>query len=211
MDLSPQDSASSRHSPISSIMNESTTSIPSIPYDFLPPIRASSPLKLSKAKSVQNLKDFGPAPETDTGHGQQINRRSLQKALPDVPCSIFDRLEMPMSFHPTRPAPLPPFMQSWIDLSDDDDDESSSSTYKSTSPTSAPAPIHHRIEKEIMRMLQFNEEKEVERRIVEKKEIHRRSHMNLGGLMGKLRRSMSVRSSMDWKDPKRGSYFEYIG
>jgi hypothetical protein len=209
MDLSPQDSASTRHSPISSMMTESTTSIPSIPYDYLPPIRTSSPLKLSKSKSVQNLKEFGPAPDMDVDRGHYIDPKNLQKPLPEVPCSIFDRLEMPMSFHPTRRAPLPPFMQSWIDLSDDDDDDSS--TYKSSSPTSAPAPIHHRIEKEIMRMLQFNEEKEVERRIVEKKDTHRRSNLNLGGFMGKLRRSMSVRGSMEWKDPKRGSYIDYVG
>jgi len=52
---------------------------------------------------------------------------------------------------------------------------------------------HGKIEKEIMRMLQFNEEKEVERRVMEEKKAAKRKSNFMGFFMGKgLRRSPSV-------------------
>lgn len=158
-----------------------------------------------------------------------VSREALEKPLPDVPISIFDRLQSPSSFHPTRRAPLPPFVHSWIDLSEDEDDDSSyyvsaRRTAPPTAPPAAPppptppsvdAPAHHRIEKEIMRMLQFNEEREVEKRIeerIEEKKVSRRkSTLNFGGFMGKLRRSVSIKGQNEYNDnPKRVSYFDFM-
>jgi hypothetical protein len=126
-------------------------------------------------------------------HRRTFNRMTLQKTLPEVPTTFFDRLQVPTSFHPTRRAPLPPSQQSWIDLSDEDDEDD-----HFQNPRAAPsAPTHSKIEKEIMRMLQFNEEKDIERRIAQqKKDRNRKSHLNFSGfaIMRGLRRSMSVLS-----------------
>jgi len=166
------------------------------------------------------------------GERNYVSPENLEKPLPDVPISIFDRLQSPSSFHPTRRAPLPPFVHSWIDLSEDEDDDSSfnSSIRRRPPPTAPPpapppptppsvdAPVHHRIEKEIMRMLQFNEEKEVEKRIEgrneekieERKVTRRKSTLNFGGFMGKLRRSVSVKGQTEYNDNKRVSYFDFM-
>jgi hypothetical protein len=214
--FSSGDTSPSRHSPSSSFStmtgstNSSVTNVGV--YEYLPPIRSPSPLlSPAREKSSTNLSDYSLE---EIGGGRRYYRReSVQKPLPDVPISIFDRLQAPMSFHPTRRAPLPPGAQSWIDLSEDDDEDVS---YKAapvpphTPPTPTMEPQVHHLEKEIMRMLQFNE-KEVERQIEEKKLNRRKSHMNFGGLMGKLRRSVSVRNGSEYNDSKRLSYFDYLG
>ena len=166
--------------------------------------------------------------DSTDGERTYVSRENLEKPLPDVPISIFDRLQSPSAFHPTRRAPLPPFVHSWIDLSEDEDDDSSynSSRHRRAPPTAPPtaplpptppsvdAPAHHRIEREIMRMLQFNEEREVEKRIeekIEKKATRRKSNLNFGGFMGKLRRSVSVKGQTEHNDNnKRVSYFDFM-
>jgi len=63
-------------------------------------------------------------------------------------------------------------------------------------------------------MLQFNEEREVEKRIeekIEKKVTRRKSNLNFGGFMGKLRRSVSVKGQTEHNDNnKRVSYFDFM-
>ena len=228
MDLrSSPDSSASGHSPTYSFSTESTnSSLTSVEgLEFLPPIRSPSPLHIPQQKSTTNMRSHY---STSEGERIQVSRESLEKPLPDVPISIFDRLQSPSSFHPTRRAPLPPYVHSWIDLSDDEDDDSSfNSRNRRTAPPTVPppapplstspsvdAPAHHRIEKEIMRMLQFNEEREVEKRIeetVEKKITRRKSNLNFGGFMGKLRRSVSIKGQTEYNDSnKRASYFDFM-
>ena len=124
---------------------------------------------------------------------------------------------MPEAFVPTRRAPLPPQPQSWIDLSDDDDEEDSVID-KPAGRTAgvAPAPSvgderSNRLEREIMRMLQFNEEREVEARIIEEKKKKRNSSLSLGGFFGRLRRTASTAGRVEAAAVKRASYFDYFG
>ena len=228
MDLrSSTDSSSTGHSPTYSFAADSTnSSITSVEgYEFLPPIRSPSPLRLSGEKSMTNMRSHYSSSDGERMH---VSRETLEKPLPNVPISIFDRLQSPSSFHPTRRAPLPPFAHSWIDLSEDEDDDSSfNSTTRRTAPPTVPlpvppqatspsvdAPAHHRIEKEIMRMLQFNEEREVDKKIeedrIEKKVTRRKSALNLGGFMGKLRRSVSIKGQNEYNNNKRVSYFDFM-
>jgi hypothetical protein len=183
--------SSYRNSSSSSVFTSPTSSITSESYDFLPPIRSPSPLPVPRAQPTTFDNTNGYSRPSPSERKPPIYRMSLQKALPDPPTTIFDRLEVPLSFHPTRRAPLPPFQQSWIDLNDDDDDDDTNFGVPRVAPQ---APAQSKIEKEIMRMLQFNEEKEVEKRIAEKKGRNRKSTLNFGGFnfMSKLKRSMSV-------------------
>ena len=230
MDLSSSYSASSPYSsPTSSFASGPRSTKSSVTsmgagYEYLPPIRSPSPINLPREKSIQNFRDL----DDFRDERRYLGRESLQKPLPETPISIFDRLQSPESFHPTRRAPIPPCFQSWIDLSDDEDDGSSIFSIAPLPPPPPPraapspprgpslaldvAPGNHRIEREIMRMLQFNEEREVEKRIAqsEKKVTRRKSNLNFGGLMGKLRWSVSVRAAPEWSDNKRVSYFDYM-
>jgi hypothetical protein len=227
MDLrSSADSSSTRHSPTYSFSADSTnSSITSVEaYEFLPPIRSPSPLRLSGEKPTTNMRSHH---NSSDGERMHVRPETLEKPLPNVPISIFDRLQSPSSFHPTRRAPLPPFAHSWIDLSDDEDDDSSfNSSTRRTAPPTVPLPVPpqaaspsvddpaaHRIEKEIMRMLQFNEEREVDKRIddrIDKKVTRRKSALNLGGFMGKLRRSVSIKGPNEYNNNKRVSYFDFM-
>ena len=122
---------------------------------------------------------------------------------------------MPEAFVPTRRAPLPPQPQSWIDLSDDDEDSIVDKPAGRT-PRLAPSPSagderSNRLEREIMRMLQFNEEREVEARINEEKKRKRNSSLSLGGFFGRLRRTASTAGRVEAGTVKRASYFDYFG
>jgi hypothetical protein len=180
---------SSRHSPTSSISTSPSTysQTTNSSCEYLPPIRTPSPFGLSDRKNMPILDHVPIIREPER---RSVNRRTLQKPLPDVPTTFFDRLQVPSSFHPTRRAPLPPSQQSWFDLSEEDEEDSG----EFQNPRAAPSvPMHSNIEKEIMRMLQFNEEKDIERRIVlQKKDRNRKSHLNFSGFAKGLRRSLSV-------------------
>jgi hypothetical protein len=223
-DTSPRTSAANSMTTRQSAASSVTSIGGGSKYDYLPPIRSPSPLNLPRVQpSMASIRDEYNDEESI---GMYVHRQSLQKPLPEVPISIFDRLQAPLSFHPTRRAPLPPMLQSWIDLSDDESDDSSLSPYRSASPPHAvqatyqaprpptpppmDQPAHQRIEKEIMRMLQFNEEKDGERRVEEKKLTRRKSNLNFGGFMGKLRRTMSVRSNAEWNENRRATYFDVM-
>jgi hypothetical protein len=135
---------------------------------------------------------------------------------PDAPISIFDRILMPQAFVPTRRAPRPPQPQSWIDLSEDDDDDDSV-VDKPTGHTArvAPSPSEEqpssRLEREIMRMLQFNEERDGEARVIAEKKRKRNSSLSIGAFFGKLRRTASTAGRVEAAGPKRTSYFDYFG
>ena len=221
-DLSTHESFSSRHSPstsLSSMTDASTTSSVTSAHDFLPPIRSSSPLHFHHRSSDREfeepfegyedvLNDYTELPGcyARPGDDRKTYRASLQKPLPQVPQTIFDRLETPASFYPTRRAPLPPGLNSWIDLQEEEEE-----------PEWIPAPVpqprvvagHGKIEREIMRMLQFNEEKEVERRVQEEKKASKRKSNLMGFLTSKLRRSATTTKGMcpNEYSNKRASYF----
>ena len=69
---------------------------------------------------------------------------------------------------------------------------------------------HGRIEREIMRMLQFNEEKEVERRVLEEKKAGKRKSNLMGFFTRGLRRSGTTGKGVQCANEyssKRASYF----
>lgn len=234
-------------------------SIPPTPrsaYEFLPPIRCTTPLSVDatlpaaritehhkeephlQRRMTQRREEPQPEiiePESDEEeppHQEEDNgeenvdqkryytRQSLQKELPTVPMTVFDRLQQPESFVPTRRAPLPPPMQSWIDMTDDETDattesDSVMSRGLSRSTTSSPTSLaSYRLEKEIMRMLAFNEEKELQRRLEEKKAKDRKGKSTLMQFVGRIRRSFSLKvgsGSPVWNgERKPAHYFEYF-
>jgi hypothetical protein len=199
-------------------------------HDYLPPIRCSSPLHFSRSTSQSTLDEdqpeydtplsesppsLGVVPEepSESGQGACLDMR------PTTPCSVFDRIMMPQAFVPTRRAPRPPQPQSWIDLSDDDDSFADRPAPRSRGV--APSPPHaaledqsSHLEREIMRMLQFNEERDVEARIAEEKRKKRASNASLmGGLWGRLKRTASTAGIRAERPEglKRASYFDYFG
>ena len=218
---SPTSSTASSPSRYSSFLSFATISEERNGIGYLPPVRVGSPISFNKPtmhdySGSEYSCSTGFHDSAGLGDMKYTKRDTLMKPLPEIPaCSIFDRLQMPDSFHPTRRAPLPPSMQSWIDLSDDEDDDRDIdhviSSYRARlpdTPTSTTSPMDQRIEKEIMRMLQFNEERDITRRIALKREDNRKSSLKFGGLIGKLKRTMSVRQgSNDWADSRRTGYF----
>jgi len=66
---------------------------------------------------------------------------------------------------------------------------------------------HGKIEKEIMRMLQFNEEKEIERRVLEDKKAGKRKSNLMGFFTKGLRRSATTSKCTNEYSSKRASYF----
>jgi len=112
---------------------------------------------------------------------------------------------------------MPPGMNSWIDLQEEEEDD----RWGTGPPDVVPVAVggaggggggvgqHGKIEREIMRMLQFNEEKEVERRVMEEKKAGKRKSNFMGFLTGKLRRSPSVSTKgmcVNEFSSKRASY-----
>ena len=104
-----------------------------------------------------------------------------------------------------------------------DDDETDNTTESdsvmsrglSRSTTSSPTSLaSYRLEKEIMRMLTFNEEKELQRRLEEKKAKDRKSNNVIMQFVGRIRRSFSLKvgsSSPVWNgERKPAHYFEYL-
>ena len=193
-------------------------------HDFLPPIRTSSPIQIHHHYETRDtlleepfegyedvLADYTELPGCYTSSrppatavAAEVDRTyyncrasQLQKPLPDVPQTIFDRLQAPTSFLPTRRAPVPPGLNSWIDRHDEED-----AYWSGYAEAVVPVAVrgggvgghHGKIEKEIMRMLQFNEEREVERRVMEEKKAGKRKSNFMGFFTGKtgLRRSPSV-------------------
>jgi hypothetical protein len=240
--VSTTSSTTFRHSPsssISSIPESNLTSISSIhvsgimssgnrdSHAYLPPIRCSSPLHFSRNTSQSTLDEHHeydsplsgsppllsvvPEEPSENGHGEYGDMR------PTTPCSVFDRILMPQAFVPTRRAPRPPQPQSWIDLSDDDcsivDRPAPRSRGVAPSPPAMEDQSSH-LEREIMRMLQFNEERDVEARIAEEKKKKRASNASLmGGLWGRLKRTASTAGIRPERPEgsKRTSYFDYFG
>jgi hypothetical protein len=198
-DIFRSEDSSTRHSPTSSISRNTDSAIGSdsastnSSCEYLPPIRTPSPFDLEEEKTMPVVSEVPIIREP--ARNRPLSRMTLQKPLPEVPTSFFDRLQVPSSFHPTRRAPLPPSQQSWIDLSEEDEEDEIPAGYFQNPRVAPPAPLHSKIEREIMRMLQFNEEKDIERRITQqRKERNRKSHLNFSGfgIMKGLRRSMSV-------------------
>jgi hypothetical protein len=232
-------STSYRHSPsssISSIPESNLTSISSIhvsgimssgnrdSQSYLPPIRCSSPLHFSRNTSQSTLDEHpeydSPLSESPPSLGvvpEEPSESGDSDYADNPPCSVFDRILMPQAFVPTRRAPRPPQPQSWIDLSDDDcsivDRPAPRSRGVAPSPPAMEDQSSH-LEREIMRMLQFNEERDVEARIAEEKKKKRSSNASLmGGLWGRLKRTAST-AGMRPERPegtKRTSYFDYFG
>jgi hypothetical protein len=235
MDLSTHESfqSSSRHSPnssFSSMMDGSTstassvTSVAPTAYDFLPPIRTASPLQIHREQTdyfdepfegyEDVLADYTELPGcySPPSNDRTHYRATLQKPLPDVPQTIFDRLQAPAAFHPTRRAPLPP---SGTHFSDDESDwhhHHQNHQYHEPAVVGAAGRVggHGKIEREIMKMLQFNEEKEVERRVLEEKKAGKRKSNLLGFFTKGLRRSGTTTKTMQCTNEyssKRASYF----
>ena len=195
--------------------------------------RCSSPAVSSPISDSESIND--PFSLLDK---KRLSRKSLSKPLPDVPSSVLEcRLNVPASFHPTRRAPLPPTLRSWLDVKEENDEEdnyeeidSILSEYgtehvepcskPSTSPPPAPPPPpptssavavwNHSLEKEIMKMLVPNEVEKIAKIAGEKPPSQNNGY--LGGIFGKLRRSFTMgRAAANWSDKKRpGSYFDYM-
>jgi hypothetical protein len=124
---------------------------------------------------------------------------------------------MPQAFVPTRQAPRPPQPQSWIDLDDDDKSIVDRSAAHSHGVAPSPSTVEVQsssLEREIMRMLQFNEERDVEARIAEEEKKKKRySNVSLMGLWGRLKRTASyagIRPAR-MEGSRRTSYFDYFG
>lgn len=118
MDLNDPSLSSQRTSATTSSMTgreSAASSVTSIGgYDFLPPIRSPSPLGMPRDHDSMGDEDEELNWETDEQrkYSAAIQRESFSKPLPDAPISIFDRLQSPSSFIPTRRAPIPPMLQS---------------------------------------------------------------------------------------------------
>lgn len=225
------------HSPSSSISSIPESTISSIHVSgimssgnhdsqcYLPPIRCPSPLHFSRnaSQSTDEHTEFdsplsGSRPSLEVVPEEPSESGDSEYAdMPTTPpCSVFDRILMPQAFIPTRRAPRPPQPQSWIDLSDDDnsiiDGPAPGSRGVAPSPSTVEVQSSH-LEREIMRMLQFNEERDVEARIAEEKKKKRSSNASLMGLWGRLKRKASsagIRADR-MEGSRRTSYFDYFG
>jgi hypothetical protein len=207
---SPRSSMSCQHSPSNSFssMSESMYSSASTAASSIDSQTYPAPLRIRKRHQQVS---FSGIPR------KQIRHKCLEdKPLPLVPSPSMERLSTHSSFHARRPAPRPP-VQSWIDWSDDSDDDmdfkptmSRPTRFSSMrhAPKSSSYPSLGSIEEEIMTMLQATEEEE------KRESIHnqggRRMSKSFGDIMGKLRRSLTLSDSHDWRREKRGRYFDYM-
>ena len=82
------------------------------------------------------------------------------------------------------------------------------------STTSSPSSlVSYKLEKEIIRMLTFNEEKELQRRLEEKKDKDRKGKNGFMSFVGRIKRSFSLKVGTPgvWNaDRKPAHYFEYL-
>jgi hypothetical protein len=206
---SPRSSmASSQHSPSNSFssMTESMYSSASTACSSIDSPPYPAPLRIGKRQQVS----FSGVPQ------KQIRHKCLEdKPLPLALSPSLENLSKHSSFQARRPAPRPP-VESWIDWSDDSDDDmdvkpAMSRPARFSSMRHPPAPSSYpslgSIEEEIMTMLQATEEEEKRGSIHKIQERHRMSK-SFGDIVGKLRRSLTLSDSHDWRRGKRTSYFD---
>ena len=198
---SPSNSFSSMTESMYSSASTAASSIDSQPYP--------TPLRIRKRHQQVSFSDIPR---------KQIRHKCLEdKPLPLAPSPSLERLSTHSSFQARRPAPRPPVV-SWIDWSDDSDDDmdfkpamSRPARFSSMRhpPKSSSYPSLGSIEEEIMTMLQTTEEEE-KRGSIHKIQGGHRMSKSFGDIVDKLRRSLSLSDSQDWRREKRGRYIDYM-